>query len=359
MLSAIYMLNLGYAFAGTGTSLDQYQFVSKRLGGVTDDEQLRGIAGNRFRGHIVGRMPVPLPAQYVLGIDSQAYAFETAGYRRPSYLHGEWRNGGWWYYYLYALCVKVPLGTVLLAVLALLTTLSWRRKTYCSHWRNELCLLLPMLAIMCIVSSQTGFNRHLRYVLPAFPFGFVWISKVARAIDVRDALVALPASAALGSTIVASMAICPHSLSYFNGLAGGPLGGPRHLLSSNIDWGQDLLHLKKWVSEHGTCDTLYLAYCGPVDPALAGIDYTCPLYGVTDLAHGARHARGTGRTLLAISVNVLFGREQWVHDGTGRQRRINGTIFHPLQQYAPIARAGYSIYIYDLAATDLAVHSPQ
>ena len=34
-----------------------------------------------------------------------------------------------------------------------------------------------------------------------------------------------------------SLAIYPHSLSYFNELAGGPTKGHYHLIDSNIDWG--------------------------------------------------------------------------------------------------------------------------
>jgi hypothetical protein len=36
-----------------------------------------------------------------------------------SYLHGQWRQGGWWHYYLYALAVKLPLGTLALLLWAL------------------------------------------------------------------------------------------------------------------------------------------------------------------------------------------------------------------------------------------------
>ncbi len=40
--------------------------------------------------------------------------------------------------------------------------------------------------------------------------------------------------------------ICPHQLAYFNELSGGPGQGYRHLVHSNLDWGQDLLLVRKW-----------------------------------------------------------------------------------------------------------------
>lgn len=56
---------------------------------------------------------------------------------------------------------------------------------------------------------------------------------------VFQALVAFSSCWILGS----SLWFYPHSLSYFNELVGGPANGPRHLLGSNVDWGQDLRYL--------------------------------------------------------------------------------------------------------------------
>ena len=61
---------------------------------------------------------MPLPKNYVLGVDLQKRDFES--YSQPSYLRGQFSPRGWWYYYLYALAVKVPLGTWLLVGLAAL-----------------------------------------------------------------------------------------------------------------------------------------------------------------------------------------------------------------------------------------------
>ena len=71
--------------------------------------------GNRFTNSNLGELPVPLPTDYLRGIDVQWQDFEQGWH---SYLRGEWRNHGWWYYYLYALAVKVPLGSWVLVVCA-------------------------------------------------------------------------------------------------------------------------------------------------------------------------------------------------------------------------------------------------
>src|SRR5205814_5761106 len=107
------------------------------------------------------------------GIDVQRLEFERG---IASYLRGEWRVGGWWYYYLYAMAVKEPLGTWVLLLLSVVVAVCCRR--YAAPLGDELILLAPAVSVVVLVSSQTGFNHHLRYVLPAFPFLFISVSKV-------------------------------------------------------------------------------------------------------------------------------------------------------------------------------------
>jgi len=166
----LYLLNLGYAFEGSFTPLKEFDFISHSLTGLDKPKAV----GNRFRGSWIGEVPIPFPKQYVLGIDSQKYDFES--WPRPSYLRGEWKQGGWLYYYLYGLCVKVPHGVQLLVLMALLQPL-WsliqRRfaSTECSSTPtttalDQLVLIAPGLAIFILASSQTKMNEHFRYVLP-------------------------------------------------------------------------------------------------------------------------------------------------------------------------------------------------
>ena len=75
-------------------------------------------------------------------------------------------------------------------------------------------------------------------------------------------------AAVLGNAIVA-MAIWPHYLSYFNFLAGGPAGGHRHLIDSNLDWGQDLFELRRWLERNPQSEPIGLAYYGTVEPRMA------------------------------------------------------------------------------------------
>ena len=108
MAIALYAPNLGFGFEGTLRPLGELHFVSDLFSGETSGGQASPQSTNRLAGTWYASIPSPFPKIYLLGIDLQQRDFEHYG--RPSYLRGEWRDHGWWYYYLYAVAIKVPLG---------------------------------------------------------------------------------------------------------------------------------------------------------------------------------------------------------------------------------------------------------
>lgn len=310
MAIGIYILNLGYVFEGSFTQLKDFHFVSDLFTGETGVESANPKSEfqnpkliNRFANTWLGYLPVTFPKNYLLGIDLQQKDFEHYG--RPSYLRGEWRDHGWWYYYLYACAIKVPLALWLLALfLSLREGLGKGNKSLSRTpndqrqippLRDEFILLFPALVIFGVVSAKTGFNEHMRYVLPTFPFFFIAISQVGRVFEtpkikvltsskmgvdcgliksVRGArsvphFFASLAGALVSWFIASSLWIYPHSLSYFNESIGGPLNGSKHLLGSSVDWGQDFRYLvdvaKKMKSSSDSSEVL-AAYVGIFEP---------------------------------------------------------------------------------------------
>ena len=411
MLIGIYVINLGYGFEESCTRLGDFRFVSATLGASGDAMDAPVGGGNRFADSWLGSLPVPFPKNYVLGIDLQRRDFENYGH--PSYLRGAFRDKGWWYYYLYALAIKVPLGTWLLIFLAA-TCGIWRRRasvaardavkhdstgdeadsprltaarrenknladgatqrvpdvpatksladgtgTVPATSRDEFILLAPAVVILAFVSSQTGFSEHMRYVLPIFPFVFIWIGRIVPALmDKTSAPSPRPsprgrgkkvvtglAAAALAWSITSSLWVYPHSLSYFNELAGGPTGGPRHLIHSNVDWGQDLLFLKKWLDRHPEARPLKLAYFGYFDPVHAGIEYSAPELPPVRNGQQPEDAE-IPPGWYAISVNFVRGLPYFTYQGDGAKTSYGLKELARFQRLEPVAMAGYSIYIY-------------
>src|SRR5262249_49117896 len=108
-LLSLLVLSLAYGFQDSFRPLGEFSFQSRILAGGPPRDPAQapgGVQGNRFRSSWLGRVPVPLPAQYVLGVDEQRVDFESLF---PSYLRGEWKRGGWWYYYIYGLAIKEPI----------------------------------------------------------------------------------------------------------------------------------------------------------------------------------------------------------------------------------------------------------
>ena len=104
-----------------------------------------------------------LPTDFVMGIDRQFFDFETPS---MSYLRGEWRDHGWYHYYVYAMLIKMPIGFWLLLLIAFVGAV----RSFGSPSLPIIAMLVTPAAILFLVSRETGFNCHLRYVLPAFPF---------------------------------------------------------------------------------------------------------------------------------------------------------------------------------------------
>lgn len=341
LFTGLYILNLGYAFDGSFRRLDSFPFFSRTLSGETRDRDA-GAPGNRFTGTWLGELPVPLPYDYVTGLDLQKQDFEVG---KTSYLRGEFKEGGWWYYYLYAAAVKLPLGVLLLIPLAAGLAVNNRARLALI---DALPLILPPLVVFVLVSSQTGFNRYFRYVLPALPFLFIYVSRIglvftsAPTTTPANSRFLLPATRTLAAIAIAwaigsSLYYWPHSLSYFNELAGGPRHGHDHLIDANIDWGQDLFYLRDWIAAHPEARPLTVTYEGFFDPAVAGVDF--PRTPSLPPADGRPEVLNQLRPgWHAVSVSYL---------------RHSSHMYDYLQEIEPAALAGYSIYIFRLTDEDV------
>lgn len=332
LLLGLLLLNAGYGFQGSFQRLDQFEFVTRTLGG-SERTLGPGDSGNRFRGSAIGAIPVPLPRDCVIGLDLQKCDFEE-GHR--SYLRGEWKYGGWWYYYLYALLIKAPLGNWVLAGIALALPIALQPHSV--RWQDHFVLLAPAVLVFGIVSSQTGFNDHFRYVLPAFPFCFIAIGRAALWIPAEPTRCGAVALFALAWSVGSSLWFYPHSLSYFNELVGGPRHGPAYLLGSNVDWAQDLLRLKWWRDEHPEIQPLYTGCTGFLAPSSVGVD----ALSIAPLSRDAEIPPGW----YALSVNLIHGESVQEHRSDGTRITIAPDGYERFRHLRPVAWIGYTIRIF-------------
>lgn len=167
--------------------------------------------------------------------------------------------------------MKVPHGTQLLFLLAVGLTLLAPRL---ASWRDELVLLAPAVGLFALVSSQTEFSHHFRYVLPSLGLLAIFLGKPIFywAGDSRwgggHRTVAVLVLLLLTASVFSSLRVHPHSLAYFNEVAGGPANGWKHMLGSSLDWGQDLFviqNLPATISREGLYGGVVKAYYDPQD----------------------------------------------------------------------------------------------
>ena len=309
LMIGLSVLNLGYAYDGTFRRLKEYGFYSASLSGETR-HLFEELPGNRFRGTWLGEIPVPLPKEFVRGIDLQKLDFEQGKW---GYLLGETREqGGWWYYYLVGLWLKVPVGTWMLVAIGFVTIVRHRKAR--SILIRTLPLTLPGLALFVLASSQTGMNRHVRYVFPVLPS--LYLVGAHAALCPNKLIRRVIAPVALGATVMASWAAYPHCLSFVNWSVGGPRQGHHYLVDTNLDWGQDLIHVREWLAQHPDRRPVSLAWLGYVPLESLGID--AEFDGTGDPRPGWR----------LISVHLLHEpRERWA-DYLQREpvERIGGAI---------------------------------
>jgi hypothetical protein len=243
--------------------------------------------------------------------------------RRPAFLMGEISADGWWYYFIVTFLLKSPLPLLLLLAFSSLAIPQWWRKNPVS-----LLFVLVPVAVHFGIASASRFNIGHRHILPIYPFLFVVAGSLVPWVRQQRALLKGGVGLLIAWYIVSSLSIFPHYLAYFNELAGGPENGYKYLIDSNLDWGQDLKGLKRYIDEHGI-PRVWLSYFGTASPDYYGIAYD-------DLACGATFAAKSERETtpyVAISASYLQGQPACFADFRRRQ---------------PIAKVGYSIFIYRL-----------
>ncbi|MDP1560885.1 MAG: glycosyltransferase family 39 protein [Pirellulaceae bacterium] len=256
--TSYFVVHAAYDFRGMLVPMGEFEFVSQALSGHdATDQTVGGRIGNRFRDSWWHYLPAPLPANYMIGIDLQKLDFEG---KFQSYFWGQHRDVGWWSYYVIGIWLKEPVALWILVIGGLVTTLASLRQFRAVSrikWRGRLLVLLPGVALLLFVSSQTGFNHHLRYVLPFLPGLYLLC---AACINWRTRWSIPMVVVLLFWYAGSSLSIMPRSYAYFTEAIGGTSHGWKYLGNSNLDWGQDLLTIKRWVAENPDKRPVFVVY---------------------------------------------------------------------------------------------------
>jgi hypothetical protein len=291
-------------FQGVGQPLREHRFESRSL--------------SRLAAALPGGLPVPLPAAYLAGVDDLQLINEVGEY--PNYLFGHWSRQGFKAYYLVTLLYKSP---ALLLLAFLLAPFARAREV-----RGQWVLWLPALLLFATFSLLARVDYGIRYILPVLPLACIYAGRLAPWLAARGQILRALGLAALVAYPWSVLQATPDTLDYFNLLAAGQ--GDRILLDSNLDWGQGLKRLKRYMDREGL-ETIGLAYFGHVDPALYGIHWHFP-----DPNHPGP---------VALSANFLHGYPYATY-ANGRILPIPPGAFAWVGKSPRVAELGGGIFVY-------------
>ena len=244
--------------------------------------------------------PLPFP-KLLLGMRD---VVRHNGLGHGSYLLGEYRTTGWWYFFPIVVAVKTPIALLVLAALGVWGLTSWQQR---------LTALFP-LAILA-VSLPSQIDLGVRHILSFFPF----LAILGSEFGVRHHKSRiLPVALAIMSA--ESLWIRPDYLAYFNQFAGSH--PERILAESDLDWGQDLDRLSRRLKKVQAKEVT-LKYFGSALLEKAGL----PTYWDLD---ALKPAKGW----VAISVHYFY--LEHAKDGS----------FDWLKRYTPRERIGKSIDLF-------------
>lgn len=200
----------------------------------------------------------------------------SAGHEAPAYLLGETSASGWWYYYPVAFFFKTSAAfQVLVGAAATGLVAAWvnggRSVEKLLWWRGRSALLGVL--VFAAFMMRSDLNAGFRYALPTLPLlavlvavGAVRVWRHSRRL-VRAGLAGLILLQAFSV-----LSVYPHFLAYTSVWAGGRDSAYRVLADSNIDWGQGLLALERFMEDEGV-PSVRLSYFGSAVPDAYGIEY--------------------------------------------------------------------------------------
>ncbi len=130
-----------------------------------------------------------------------------------------------------------------------------------------------------------------------------------------------------------TLAVFPYYIPYYNEIAGGVQQGYKYAVDSNYDWGQDFYRLADFI-EKNNIDKIYLDYFGGENPQYWLGDKYVKL--------NPKEKETPIKGWVAVSANQLMGGLATPVPGFDQQTGY----YKWLEKYTPVARIGYSIFVY-------------
>lgn len=302
---------------------------------LADTRQLLAPFGNRTLANpVVWLADKPIlraAGQYGLGL---LLVMQRSDGGNTVYYRGQILNSAGPTYFPFVYFVKEPLawwGLVIIALLAIITKIKIKKPNIKAHL-PEVAMLL-WLAIYWAVSIHSTLNIGVRHLLPVYPFMIIIVAGLVANVAQRNKTLQIIICALLGWYILENFSVYPHYLTYFNESVGGPSGGYRYVVDSNLDWGQDLKRFNDWV-RNNNINKIELDYFGWADQYYYLHDHFLWLTATKYKDEADFRARNTSDGWIAVSATFLMNESK--------------ARYAWLYAQKPVAVIGHSIFVYHL-----------
>ena len=193
--------------------------------------------------------------------DGTAAILRSTNSPNPVWLNGRVMEGGDRTYFLQALSYKLPLTLLFFTICScgyVLYRIAVRRLQF---FAGRPAIVMALLAgiIYLSAASMNSIQFGIRLILPIWPYLLILCGLLLTAIPaaIRPAFQAI----VLAGVLLASYSSYPRGLAYFNGFTRTERQALTKLADSNIDWGQDLPSLARYM-EKEQVGYIKLAYFG-------------------------------------------------------------------------------------------------
>jgi 4-amino-4-deoxy-L-arabinose transferase-like glycosyltransferase len=191
-----------------------------------------------------------LPEAYLYGlVDVRT----VTGYY-PSYLFGKVYLQGRWFYFPVAFSIKSTAAFLIMIVLCGFAV------GFCQFdARREILFLTIPTVFYFVIATSSGLNIGIRHILPVYPLLSILAAGGAAALIRHNRRWLYVVAILLAWHAASSLHSFPTYLSYANELWGGPSHTYRYLTDSNVDWGQQLKSVARFLEQNGI-KNCYFAY---------------------------------------------------------------------------------------------------
>lgn len=209
------------------------------------------------------KTPVPL-GSYLSTIKNNFLYNQTDKFPKYVAFWGKFQQSGPGYLMWPIFLIKTPIPIIFVLIYGFLRKSQIRSESFL-----KFCLILIFL-----LAIPLGTTLRLRYFLILYPLIAVLAGGLFNDFKKNIRLTAI-LGVLIAWLILGTASVYPHFLTYFNEIIGGRKSGYKYVVDSNLDWGQGLPTLKKFLNSKNmgvlAGKEFQLAYFGSADPSVYGL----------------------------------------------------------------------------------------